>query len=167
MPTLILLLRVGFCDEVFYLKYHEYLKFQELFKEQKRLEYYQQNRKLPMPKTRKLDVIILVFLMVLCLTIFFIALNKTHFERWAKISIGCAFAFLSAEFYLRHLCVKIVECYQHYATEDKRRRCLCVPSCSEYAITCLKKYGLIKALFKIRKRLFVTCRGDDYKIDPP
>ena len=37
----------------------------------------------------------------------------------------------------------------------------------EYAILCLKKYELIHALLKIRKRLFVTCKGSDYIIDDP
>ena len=58
-----------------------------------------------------------------------------------------------SDFYLRFLGIKAVECYQHYAKEETRRKCLCVPSCSEYAILCLKKYELIKALLKIKKRI--------------
>lgn len=41
------------------------------------------------------------------------------------------------------------------------------PTCSEYAILALKKYGLVKGLYKIYIRLFKTCRGIEYGIDYP
>jgi len=45
---------------------------------------------------------------------------------------------------------------------------MCVPSCSEYAIICLEKiFPLTVALLKIRKRLYKTCKGEDYKLDFP
>ena len=56
--------------------------------------------------------------------------------------------------------------YQHYAGEKVRRRCLCIPSCSENAILCLRRYPLIWALMKIRKRLYKTCK-EEYKLDFP
>ena len=68
---------------------------------------------------------------------------------------------------LRPLGIVFVKCYQHHASEERRRRCLCKPTCSEYAILCLKKYIFFYALYKIYKRLFVTCKGEDYKIDMP
>jgi len=68
---------------------------------------------------------------------------------------------------LRLLGVVAVKCYQHYASEGRRRRCLCKPTCSEYAILCFKKYIFVYALIKIHKRLFKTCKGEDYKIDWP
>ena len=37
----------------------------------------------------------------------------------------------------------------------------------EYAILALKKYGLVKGLYKIYIRLFKTCRGIEYGIDYP
>ncbi len=45
----------------------------------------------------------------------------------------CVFFFFS-----NLLCIKLVECYQHYARIDIRRACLCMPTCSEYAISVLK-----------------------------
>ena len=38
---------------------------------------------------------------------------------------------------------------------------------AEYAILALKKYGLVKGLYKIYIRLFKTCRGIEYGIDYP
>jgi putative component of membrane protein insertase Oxa1/YidC/SpoIIIJ protein YidD len=68
---------------------------------------------------------------------------------------------------LRLLGIVFVKCYQHHASEKRRRRCLCMPTCSEYAILCFKKYIFVYAIIKIRKRLYVTCKGEDYKIDWP
>lgn len=62
------------------------------------------------------------------------------------------------------LCVK---CYQHYASENVRRSCLCKPTCSEYAILAIKNHCLIKAVGLIYIRLFRTCTGGIYKIDFP
>ena len=67
----------------------------------------------------------------------------------------------------RPLCIGLVECYQHYAPEERRRRCLCMPTCSEYALLVLKKDFLPIALCKIRKRLFKTCRDGNYQKDFP
>ena len=67
---------------------------------------------------------------------------------------------------LRILLIKLIRCYQHYASEDLRRFCMCVPSCSEYAIAVLKKYLFVIAIYKIIYRLVVTCDGEK-KIDMP
>ena len=67
---------------------------------------------------------------------------------------------------LRLFLIKLIECYQHYAKEELRRFCVCMPSCSEYAIAVLKKYCLAIAIFKIVFRLTVTCDGE-MKIDTP
>ncbi|KAA5217934.1 membrane protein insertion efficiency factor YidD [Bacteroides finegoldii] len=63
--------------------------------------------------------------------------------------------------------IGIVKLYQRYAPEETRRKCLYKPTCSEYAILALKKYGLVKGLYKIYIRLFKTCRGIEYGIDYP
>lgn len=144
----------------------QYDDFLQKFWEQKRLEEHQQRRELIRPKTTKAVVIIhcvlLFFLLVFLIPFAFFDLNL-----FLKIVISLIYAIAIIETYGRFLAIKAVECYQHYATEEKRRRCKCVPSCSEYAILCLKKYELIFALLKIRKRLFVTCQGFEYIIDPP
>jgi putative component of membrane protein insertase Oxa1/YidC/SpoIIIJ protein YidD len=67
----------------------------------------------------------------------------------------------------RKLLVTAVELYQHYAPEEVRRKCTMMPSCSEYAILALRKYGVIKGLYKIYVRLTRTCRGGEYGIDYP
>ena len=72
------------------------------------------------------------------------------------------------EVYLRACLIVVVKCYQHYADKEVRRTCKCVPSCSEYAICSLKTlFPLVWAVFKIRRRLYVTCDGKDYIVDFP
>lgn len=145
----------------------EHKELRRLYEEQKQIEKYQKERILSVPKTNKamLAARVIVFLFLISLdAVFCIILIQPI---GLRISIMVVLLVIIFETYGRFFGIKIVECYQHYATEETRRRCLCVPSCSEYAILCFKKFGLIKALLKIRKRLYVTCRGDDYKIDWP
>lgn len=90
-----------------------------------------------------------------------------HFLRflspvWCYIVSYAVFGLLLLRLFL----IKLVECYQHYAKEELRRFCMCMPSCSEYAIAVLKKYPIFVAIFKIIFRLTVTCDGEK-KIDPP
>jgi len=137
------------------------------YEAQKQIEDYQIKRILSIPKTNKMMlfgwIVLLLALVVLCIVLGALLLNKLCL----RIVIITVLLVVVFESYGRFLGIKAVECYQHYASEETRRRCLCVPSCSEYAILCLKKYGLIRALHKIRKRLYVTCQGSDYVIDWP
>lgn len=78
-------------------------------------------------------------------------------------------SFFSLEliFLARFIAITTVKLYQHYAPENIRRRCLLKPTCSEYAIIVLKKYGVIIGLIKIWRRLKYYCRGDVYYIHEP
>lgn len=138
----------------------------EYFK-QKEIEQIVLNRKLIRPKINYFLVAIYVFIFALIcaligVSIFFIPISFNY-----KIIIYIVAYLLFLEFYLRFLLIQFVKCYQHYAKEETRRRCLCVPSCSEYAIIALKKYELIHALLLIHHRLVKVCLGEEYIIDYP
>lgn len=135
--------------------------------EQKRLFEYQNSRVLVRPKTRIIDVIIwcLVYLFIIAICV--LANIKISAELYYEIPISLIIYWLISEFSLKFIGVKIVQCYQHYAKEETRRRCLCIPSCSEYSIICFKKFEFIRACIKIKRRLTVTCKGKVYRIDPP
>ena len=60
-----------------------------------------------------------------------------------------------------------IRLYQRYAPERIRRRCLLKPTCSEYAILAIEKYGVIKGAIMTHKRLNKTCRGIIYREDCP
>ena len=140
--------------------------FREAYRRQKRLEEIVCSRSLTRPKTKKWYVItlftmLLIFvIMATCVSIV-ISVNNIY-----KILLLLLLYVLIFEGYLRFCLIQAVKCYQHYASEKVRRRCLCIPSCSEYAIISLKRYPLIGALFKIRKRLYQTCK-EEYKLDFP
>lgn len=60
-----------------------------------------------------------------------------------------------------------IKLYQHYAPESIRQKCICTPSCSEYALIVLKKYNTLKALKLIYIRLKFTCNGNKPITDYP
>jgi putative membrane protein insertion efficiency factor len=69
--------------------------------------------------------------------------------------------------FLKKILIGIVKLYQHYASEDVRRRCLFKPTCSEYTLLVLQKHGVIIGLYKAYIRIFKKCRGNIYRIDFP
>jgi putative component of membrane protein insertase Oxa1/YidC/SpoIIIJ protein YidD len=70
-------------------------------------------------------------------------------------------------FLSRIIIIEIIKLYQKYADEDIRRRCLFKPTCSEYTIMSLNKYGVIIGLYFAYFRVFKKCRGTMYRIDYP
>lgn len=65
---------------------------------------------------------------------------------------------------LRYIFIWLIKIYQRYASAETRLRCCMIPSCSEYAILALKKYGAIIGGVKTFRRL-LRCHppgGIDY-----
>ncbi len=126
---------------------------------QKMLEDIIKFRSLPRPKTTKITV--LAWILTYVLLSFLIASTTIYALQVIKCKwMIYLFSYIIVGFlFSKKICIKAIECYQHCAKEKTRRRCICVPSCSEYSIAVLKKYNIFKALNKIRIRLFKTCRG--------
>ena len=142
--------------------------FRREYAKQRKLEQYIRNRQLDVPKTKKWQLILL--LSAFPLLIFGAAFGALSISVVPSVQwiILCVLLLLEVEVYFRFTLVQAVKCYQHYAKESTRRRCLCVPSCSQYAILCLKKtFPLVIAIFKIRRRLYSICKGEDYHLDFP
>lgn len=78
-----------------------------------------------------------------------------------------SFYILSGLLCLKKAVIGCIKLYQHYAPEQIRRRCLFKPTCSEYAILAIEKYGLIIGLMKAYNRLFKKCKGNICRIDYP
>lgn len=89
--------------------------------------------------------------------------HKIAFAVWYILIIY----FITGIFTVRRAVIGMIHLYQHYADEEIRRRCLFKPTCSEYAILAIKKYGLIIGGIKAYRRLFKRCRGNIYRIDYP
>lgn len=125
-----------------------------------------ETRKLTRPKTTMKKVWACLFILVAfyaCIGLLGILID---IDIWIKVVAYSILVIFFNEFFLRYFGIVLIECYQHYASDDMRSTCKCVPSCSEYSILVLKKYPLIWGFIKILKRLNVTCDGS-YKIDEP
>lgn len=145
----------------------DWFTFYEQQKEQKKLEIYAKQRPLPRPDTKKITVFLwlLTYLILSFIVSFAIVciFKMTNYCWLVYLFTYILFGLL----FLKKICIKMIECYQHYAKEETRRRCVCIPSCSEYSLAVLRKYNVFKALNKIRIRLFVTCNDYIYKRDDP
>ena len=60
----------------------------------------------------------------------------------------------------------LVHVYQHYASDEIRLKCVFEPSCSEYMILAINKYGLFRGVAKGINRL-MRCRPPNGGIDYP
>lgn len=86
------------------------------------------------------------------------------------LSIVILFAiviFIGMLFCFKYAVIGVIKLYQYYAPEEIRRRCLFMPTCSEYAIMAIRKFGSVIGLYKSYYRLFYRCRGNIYMIDYP
>ena len=54
---------------------------------------------------------------------------------------------------LKSIVIWLVRVYQHYAPDDIRQMCLYTPSCSEYMILAVEKYGVFRGVVKGIDRL--------------
>lgn len=78
--------------------------------------------------------------------------------------LGQAVVLLST---LRVTLILAVKLYQHYAPDHVRRRCCMIPTCSQYAILAIKKYGAWVGCYKTGIRLLRRCTGKEIVIDYP
>jgi len=134
--------------------------------ERKIVSDYVLRRKFIRPNTNIFNAVCFIFIFMLVCFIISITV-KLLFEK-IHFMLVFMFVFFSIMFImLKMIIIGIVEIYQHYMPESLRRRCLCMPTCSEYMILAVKKYGAVKGIKKGLYRLIHTCRGTDYKYDYP
>lgn len=138
-------------------------------------------RPLPRPETNLLSALrfalprTILPAALACLVTFLFWQNPSWMPIWLHEHIWVIWVLCFALFFLiaclfeaRRVLVGLVRLYQHYAPEKIRRRCLCKPTCSEYAILVLEQEpNVFKALWRIYLRLHKTCKGGFYKIDLP
>jgi putative component of membrane protein insertase Oxa1/YidC/SpoIIIJ protein YidD len=127
------------------------------------------NRKLIKPKTNILTFVLLFLSVeIVSFVLTYILCNLFH---WFSIFVSFKILYSVVSIvlfliFLKRICIMLVELYQHYATDEIRRRCTLMPSCSEYVLLALSKYNVFKALYKTHIRLTRKCKGN-YQIDYP
>lgn len=130
-------------------------------------------RKLQRPTTNVFTAIkyAIAFIVILMFLSFFTHSLFIHViflsPRLTFINILFFYLILGLIFVSKKLTIGLVHLYQHYAPDRVRRKCLFKPTCSEYMILAVKKYGVIKGLSKGLYRVVFRCRGYVYSIDYP
>lgn len=103
-----------------------------------------------------------VVFILLLVTVFIISIIAKSIY-FLIIGIIIAIVFLLAT--LKKSLISLILLYQKFAPENLRKSCLFEPSCSEYMLLSIDKYGLFKGVLKGIKRLF-RCHqpngGKDY-----
>lgn len=114
-----------------------------------------------------------VLALVMCMILIAAAIELSGIV-FDSVENGIIYQMLSVFFvmsvYLYRISVKaviwMVHAYQHFAPDELRLRCVYEPSCSEYMILAVKKYGCIRGLWKGMKRL-KRCHPPNYGKDYP
>lgn len=131
---------------------------------------YCDHRKLKRPNTNFFHILISLLFFFLISIFYLVIIHLLNFiggelKIYFHMYAGIIYLIL-AYIWIKRTLILSIQCYQHFASEDLRRSCVCVPSCSEYSIIALTRYNLIKALCLIIKRLTKGCKNE-YKIDYP
>ena len=138
--------------------------------EQELVRQYVLGRPLYRPPITYSKVALWILVIILVSIGFSILLHKVLFVLgffFPKLLYYLSFFIIELLVLLRPLAITLITLSQHYAPEEVRRRCLLKPTCSEYAILAIKKYGTIIGTIKTWRRLKYYCRGDVYYIDEP
>lgn len=133
--------------------------------------YFNPNRMLVRPDLHLKRVLIKVFA-VLVVAVVCAYLLGEHLKRvgvrnylsYAALT-GAGIVLIFVVAFLKDIFIWLVKVYQKFAPEAVRRKCVFTPSCSEYMILSLEKYGAIRGLIKGIKRLkrcHLPNHGEDY-----
>ena len=84
---------------------------------------------------------------------------------WVRLIVILAFSIIYFAIIAKRAVIWAVHLYQNKASDETRLKCVFEPSCSEYMIMAVQKYGVIRGVFKGVHRLF-RC-GKESGIDYP
>ena len=82
------------------------------------------------------------------------------------VQIFMLFLLCSILIHLKKIMLFCVRLYQYFAPEMMRKSCLFTPSCSEYMILAIEKYGCVKGFIKGVKRIR-RCHTPNGGVDYP
>lgn len=116
------------------------------------------------PKIRYRNFIIALVLFIAGLSGTIILGNTYLPQHTCLISLGFSLIYLLI--IGKRAVIWLVHYYQSKASDDTRLRCRFEPSCSEYMIKSVTKYGFLKGTFKGIKRV-LRCRAPNGGIDYP
>lgn len=124
-------------------------------------------RKLKRPKV-SLVKILLLFVFLPAVTLAVLIVSLLHFGLPKPTILFIAAILLTAYILLaaKRMFINAIKLYQRYAPASLRNKCRFEPSCSEYMILAVEKYGLIKGVQRGVERL-KRCNIDGGGFDFP
>lgn len=154
-----------------------------LFDEETEAERYVLNKKMTCPPISYFSIGIHTFIflysviglnfLIFCLSLFWTVISSKNCSFLTSdnpvascIVVTMISLFITLLIFSKRILIGLVHVYQRYAPEARRRMCLFKPTCSEYAILALNKYGSIRGTIKTIDRL-KRCKGGKYHIDYP
>ena len=102
---------------------------------------------------------------MLCLFAVLIA-RTLKFSVFGSISAAIVVSLLFCFILRRFLLTGLIRTYQHFAPDQIRNRCMYEPSCSDYMLQAIQKYGPIHGLIRGIRRL-KRCNSRGGGFDPP
>ena len=125
----------------------------------------QNGKKLYRPEVKLAKVIILNLVWIAVLIGVYFLLDRLLFGAGARVLLTVLAALLISAVNSARIIITLVRIYQRYAPESLRRACVFEPTCSQYMILAVEKYGAVKGVIKGVKRLS-RCHppnaGEDY-----
>lgn len=79
---------------------------------------------------------------------------------WIRTLVLIAYSLLYFAVIAKRTVIWLVHLYQNKAPNEVRLKCVFEPSCSEYMILAVQKYGVIRGVYKGIRRLFRCGRED-------
>lgn len=124
------------------------------------------NRKLVRPEIHWGRIILSILLPLLISILFFVILVELDVSKLISLLLAGLVLLVYILTNLKRTVICVVKIYQRYAPEAIRRKCRFEPSCSEYMILSIEKYGLRKGFKKGVNRL-KRCNINDGGYDFP
>lgn len=114
-----------------------------------------------------IKIVVLFIAVALCGITAKFVLNKLNVQNSGTFALITALTILLAvvAVKLKSILIWLVLLYQKLAPERIRKKCVFTPSCSEYMILAIKKYGAVRGTIKGIKRLkrcHLPNHGEDY-----
>lgn len=101
-----------------------------------------------------------------CILLFILAYYLLNLSVAISVALSALLLLCIVLFQLSSIIVWCVKCYQRFAPTSVRSMCRFEPSCSEYMIQAIKKYGAIKGSIKGINRIY-RCANKDGGFDYP
>ena len=107
---------------------------------------------------------VVLILLYKCCSFFFA--EQLQLYKTTVLTVAILFNVIFIAIISKHALIWFIHVYQHYAPDEIRLKCVFEPSCSEYMILAVQKYGVMKGVIKGADRL-LRCHPPNGGKDEP